>query len=92
MGVRIRSMNIDLIPSLLEQFSVNRGFEYDRRILPFIPFGGVSGIYKGNKIYLYIKAGESRAAHFYYTVFGLSDGGIFPEKFAGDDLGTPFLS
>jgi hypothetical protein len=82
-------MNINQIPSLLEQFSVKRGFEYDREKLPFIPFGGVSGIYKGNKVYLYIKAGESRAAHFYYTVFGLSDGGIFPEKFSVEYYGNP---
>ena len=82
-------MNIDLIPSLLEQFSVNRGFKYDREKLPFIPFGGVNGIYKGSKIYLYIKAGESSPAHFYYTVFGLSDGGIFPEKFAVEYYGNP---
>jgi len=83
-------MNLDRIPSLLEIFSKQHDYEYDNNPLPFIPFGGISGVHQGCKVYFYIKRTESDAVHFYHSVFGLSDDKIFPEGFCIEYYGNPF--
>jgi hypothetical protein len=83
-------MDFEKIPSLLETFSKQHDYEYDNNPLPFIPFGGISGIHKGCKIFYYIRRTESRAAHFYHSVFGLSDGNVFPEGFCLEYYGNPY--
>lgn len=82
-------MQLSQIPSILKDFSIQHDLYYDDSPLPFIPFGGVSGIYKGFKAYVYIKNSESTVARRHLTVFGLSDKGIFPRDFKIEYYGNP---
>ena len=82
-------MNLDSIPILMETFSKQHGYEYDDCPLPYIPFGGIRGIYQDCKVNMYICRTESNLGIRHHTVFGLSDEKIFPEGFCIEYSGSP---
>jgi hypothetical protein len=82
-------MILDKIPDLLETFSKQHGYDYDPSPLPFIPFGGIRGVFQDCRINMYIYRSESNVEISHNTLFAVPERQLFPEGFCIEYAGAP---
>jgi len=82
-------MNEDEIINILQSFSEEYGFEYDRTPVAYIPFGGITGVINGGTFTLYISRSESRIHGRYNTHFTLKYHDLIPTGFCIEYEGNP---
>jgi len=82
-------MNFEKIQITLESFARQNGYEYNNKPLPYIPFGGVRGVFHNCLINMYIFSSESRIESSLNTVFSIPDKEIFPKGFCLEYVGNP---
>lgn len=83
-------MNFAEIFTLLETFSNQHGFEYDNTPLPYIPFGGIRGVFHGCKVNMYIYQTGSSVENRLHTLFAVLENKIIPKGFCIEYTGKPY--
>ena len=79
------------IINLFEQFSKSNSLDYNKKALPYRPYGVITGTTKNNSFQIFVYTPESRGGRFFDTIFAIPIFDLLPEGFCVGHIGDAYI-